>query len=409
MRKLNAIQELWLRTPEMVSSVMIGLLLMAIGAFVHHDILYGMVQVWRNDVTFYHCFCVGPIFLFLIYRKRQGVICAVPHFEPISLPVIIISGFGAYIFGEIGVNLLAHIAFVILLQALFIATIGRNGFKILRFPILFLFFLVPFGHELRLPLQNMTAAVAVFMLENSGIDVAFRGIYIATDRIEFVVAEACAGLRFLIANIFAMALYAHFSFKTKKSWLIFLPLSIVIPIIGNILRAYFIMMIGYYSNGELAADIDHIIYGWGFFCLLAYVNFHIGEKISKAEPPMSEKDMDKIDLSYSYKAYNLEPIGSIFHKKHFPATIFALFAVFGLDYHLSRLAGRQGHFHAEHIQDYAPREISSVFAENWQKRQESVDFGFQNYDFTTYYTNVKNDVGAGVIHFKMQNSLKDVT
>ncbi|MEM6603406.1 MAG: hypothetical protein AAF621_05080, partial [Pseudomonadota bacterium] len=41
--------------------------------------------------------------------------------------------------------------------------------------------------------------------------------------------------------------------------------------------------------------------------------------------------------------------------------------------------------------------------------RERVDFGFQNYDFTTYYTNSENGVGAGVIHFKMQNSLKDVT
>ena len=52
------------------------------------------------------------------------------------------------------------------------------------------------------------------------------------------------------------------------------------PIIANGFRAYGIILIGYWSDGKLAAGIDHLIYGWVFFSIVMIVLLMIGNSFA---------------------------------------------------------------------------------------------------------------------------------
>ena len=350
-RKPSLIQDVFMRIPPMVSVFITIGFLWAMAFYIHYNVAESFVGIWWNDVTFYHCFIVLPISLYLIWEKRAALDRVIPRFEPILLPLIIISGICTMLFWRVGINLFAHISFVVLLQSLMVICIGRSAAKIILFPILFMFLAVPFGTEFIVPLQNLTADISVGMLRLIGISVSYEGIHIITDNARFYVAEACAGLRFLIANIFAMTLYAYYTLRSKRSWMIFLPLSIFIPIIGNCLRAFLIMVIGHYSHGELAAGVDHLIYGWGFFVVIALGNFIIGEKLHKLEMKYDwqGKDSEKIILDKVYKPYDLEPVNTIFHKRFFPAVILSLLASVGLDMNLTRLERQSSTEHNQSV------------------------------------------------------------
>lgn len=240
-----------------------------------------LISVWFYDTTFYHGFLVFPLFLVGCFIKKDIFDILPIRFEPLTIPFIAILSSIMMVFFVAGLNIVAHFFLVVCIILIVIAGFGRHIVKNNIGLILFLLFMIPFGTEFIVPLQNFTATISVFLLKLSGVDVTYQGIHIVTPNARFYVAEACAGLRFLIANVFLCYIFAYLNFKNFKSWLIFGCVSVFIPIIGNCLRAYAVMMIAYYSDGKYASGIDHIIYGWGFFSVLAFVNLIIGDKIAR--------------------------------------------------------------------------------------------------------------------------------
>src|SRR5215471_13364836 len=86
---------------------------------------------------------------------------------------------------------------------------------------------------------------------------------------KFTVAEACAGLRFLIASVALGALYGYLMYRSWTRRIIFLALSIVVPIIANGFRVMGISVLGYLLSSAEAATADHILYGWLFFSIVS--------------------------------------------------------------------------------------------------------------------------------------------
>jgi EpsI family protein len=80
----------------------------------------------------------------------------------------------------------------------------------------------------------------------------------------YEIAEACAGLRFLIATVTLGALFAYMMFRKIYKAALFLIACVAVPLIGNGLRCVGIIMIAYLSGNAYGAGADHIVYGWGF-------------------------------------------------------------------------------------------------------------------------------------------------
>ena len=92
----------------------------------------------------------------------------------------------------------------------------------------------------------------------------------------FTVAEACAGLRFLVAAVafgvfYATEIYSHWPRRA-----IFIALSIVVPVIANGLRAFGLIAAAEAFGGASAIEADHITYGWIFFSLVLVALIFIG-------------------------------------------------------------------------------------------------------------------------------------
>src|SRR3546814_18598528 len=69
----------------------------------------------------------------------------------------------------------------------------------LLFPLAYLVFLVPAGEELVNVLQTITAGITVGLTHLSGIPAKIAGVFIDTPAGLFEVAEACSGVKLLIA------------------------------------------------------------------------------------------------------------------------------------------------------------------------------------------------------------------
>jgi len=282
---VEAVPAPW-RLPLTVLALTIGLLFAMLT-----DTVTTMVILWRDVTTYHHCFLVLPIVLFLIWQKRTQLTRLAPRQEMLALLPLIVFGL-LWLIGRAGqIQLFEHVALVGMAISLVVALLGLEVARAIAFPLAFLLFMVPFGDVFVPGLQQFTANFSVELLHLADIPVFHDGIMIETPTGLFEVAEACAGIRFLIANVMIGALFAHLSMDRPWKWALFMVIAVVLPIIANGFRAFGIILIAYLTDNEYAAGVDHIIYGWGFFAAIMVVFLAIGNAMADwPEAPASRDD-----------------------------------------------------------------------------------------------------------------------
>jgi exosortase A len=230
-----------------------------------------MVRTWSGTITFNHCFFVPPVVLWLIWRRRFEL-ASVPA-QPYWPAAIALGAAGA-------LWLLANLASAVApaewamtaMVPLAVATVfGIAWVRVLAFPLLFLFFAVPFGEVLVPTLIDWTADFTTIALQLVGVPVLREGNDLTIPSGRWAVVEACSGVRFLIASVVAGCLYAHQVFRSPLRRAAFVAASIVVPIVANWLRAFMIVLLGHISSNRIATGVDHLVYGWFFFALVLFL------------------------------------------------------------------------------------------------------------------------------------------
>ncbi|MDY7097988.1 MAG: exosortase A [Pseudomonadota bacterium] len=227
-----------------------------------------MFHQWWNIDTYNHILLVPLIAVWLVWLKADECVRVTPRSWGWGLALI---GCGLLLWsvGRIsGINLLAHAGAVGVMQAAIVTVLGVRASVLLALPIAYLTFLVPFGDEIIPMLQAITAEIAIALTHWSGIPAVIDGIFIDTPVGLFIVAEACSGVKFLVAMITLSVLVGFTRFKSWNRRAIFFAASVVVPIIANGIRAWGTIYIAQFAGVEFAAGFDHIFYGWIFFALV---------------------------------------------------------------------------------------------------------------------------------------------
>lgn len=249
---------------------------------------YSIVKIWIRSETFAHGFLIFPISLYLIWRKRYVLANVEFSTDLRSLVVIGMAGF-VWLLAKLGsvqvVEQLSFVAFIPLLVWLFL---GLKAVKTIIFPLFFMFFAVPMGESLILPLMHFTAHFTVGLIRLTGIPVYSEGTFFSIPSGDWSVVEGCSGVRYLIASVTLGVLYAYLSYKSIWRRLAFIILAAVFPIVANGLRAYMIVMIADLSDMRYALGFDHLIYGWVFFGFVIFMMFWIGSF-------WSDKDVSEVE------------------------------------------------------------------------------------------------------------------
>src|SRR5271165_1374953 len=112
--------------------------LFSLGMF--HQTLREMVETWYTSRTFSHCFLIFPLFLYLVWVRRERVQELIPEPNWWGLPLL---GFLAIIWlvGHMGeARVVQEFALVAILVALLWTILGTAVARVLAFPLAFLFF-----------------------------------------------------------------------------------------------------------------------------------------------------------------------------------------------------------------------------------------------------------------------------
>jgi exosortase A len=254
-------------------SIALGLLLL--GVLFNREVV-SAVQTWDASTAYNHCFLVIPIALYLLWERRHDVagiaVRPMPRALLLGAPLA-----AAWLLAErLGIMEGRQLVVVSFVQLLFLAILGKRLWWALAGPLLYLYFLVPFGEFLTPKLQDVTTFFIRHGLEVMGVPAYIDGYVIEIPQGTFFVAEACAGLRFLIASVAFGCLYSLLMYRSPVRRGLFILISIVVPIIANGFRAIGIVYLGYVLGSAQAAATDHVIYGWVFFSAVILLLIALG-------------------------------------------------------------------------------------------------------------------------------------
>lgn len=242
-----------------------------------------MVGIWIRSATFTHAFLVPPISAWLLWRQRARLAAITPRADAwVLLPVAGVAVL--WLLGELAaVNAITQLALVAMLVLAVPAVLGIRFARAAAFPLAFLFFAVPLGEFLLPGLMQMTADFTVAALRLSGVPVFREGLLFVIPSGQWSVVEACSGVRYLIASFMVGTLYAYLMYRSTRRRLIFMSVSLVMPLLANWVRAYLIVMLGHLSDNRLATGVDHLIYGWIFFGIVVFLLFATGLRWSEPQ------------------------------------------------------------------------------------------------------------------------------
>ncbi len=249
---------------------------LALLALLFRDEIAAALRVWTNSTAYNHCFLVLPIAAYLAWDRRATLVGIAIRPAPwVGLAALPLGA--AWLAAErLGIMEGRQLVLIGFVELLCLAVLGWRMFGRLAAPLLYLFFLVPFGEFIVPTLQAITTRFIEFGLGLTSLPYFIDNYVIEIPEGTFYVAEACAGLRFLIASVAFGVLYAVLIYRGWLRRTVFIAVSIVVPVVANGLRALGIVWLGHMLGSAQAAAADHVLYGWIFFSIVILLLVALG-------------------------------------------------------------------------------------------------------------------------------------
>ncbi len=266
-RLMERMPQLWRSPMVYLAAAVLGLFALTFGDWAE------MAHQWWSISTYNHVLFVPLIVGWLVYTRWDPLSQLVPSaWWPGLIPLA--GALFLWLLGSIaGVNTASQLGAVVALQAVIVTILGLRVALALAFPLAYLIFLVPFGDELVPALQMITAKLVIALTEWSGIPAVIDGVFIDTPVGLFEVAEACSGVKFLIAMVALGVLVSYACFTKWSHRAGFMAVAIAVPILANGVRAWGTIYIAQFQGIEFAEGFDHVFYGWVFFALVVVLVF----------------------------------------------------------------------------------------------------------------------------------------
>jgi exosortase A len=227
-----------------------------------------IVAQWET-ATFSYGFLILPIGACLVWLERKDVASENPCPTFWAIPVLAGCAVGWMLGRLTATDVVQQFCFVAMLIVFLWGMLGTPVTRKLIMPLSFLLFAVPLGSGLIPKLQDFAAWFAVRLLELCKVPVLLEGRFISIPSGSWEVAEACSGVRYLASSMGVGFLFAGLAYRSWIRRTTFFVASAVVPVLANGFRVFGIILLAYLSGNRIAAGVDHLVYGWVFFTLVA--------------------------------------------------------------------------------------------------------------------------------------------
>jgi len=248
--------------------------------------LYG---VYRSDPESSHGFLVPPIIGYLIWSNRRKLRDFVPAPSSLGLALIVLGVLLQLVSVRSGVHIGSILSFIITVWGIVICFLGRSFFRKLRFPLIYMLFLIPLPGlvqaSLTFPMKLFASKTSTGVMRALGLSVFREGNVIVLPNYSFEVADACSGLRSMTSLLALGALLAYFTQRGLLKRFLLFSLSVPVAIIANIVRIVATGLLAAYVSGKVATGFLHEFSGVLVFMVAIVLMIALGEGIKLMKVP----------------------------------------------------------------------------------------------------------------------------
>ncbi len=234
-----------------------------------------LVYRWKGDSSWSHGFLIPLFSLYFLYHRKDEILSVKPEPNYLGL-FFMIAGFLIFAFNLAAPSLRITYASPLLMLGILGSTVlFMGGWKLLKvtfLPIAFLIFAVPlpptYYAKLTMPMQKIAAQAAAAFLNLFGqIEVTLKGVTIDViykgQRVEppIDVAEACSGMRLLMAFLALGVAMAYLYHRPLWQKLVLLASTIPIAILCNCVRVVITGYIYVFIDQKYAQGVYHDMLG----------------------------------------------------------------------------------------------------------------------------------------------------
>jgi len=252
------------------SNLALTTVLIATVALLYFPVTSGLVQQWLQDPDYSHGFLVPILALWILWQQRRRLAEMPPAPSWWGFPITLFAML-LLVVGSLGAeNYISRASLLIVIAGLIINFGGWPYFRVTFFAWLVLFLMIPFpaiiANRIVLPLQFLSSGLATGFMDLCGIPVYREGNIIFLPSITLEVAEACSGIRSLMAMITIAVAYGYL--LESKPWkrVVLVISAVPIAVVANSLRVMASGVLGQYWGRDKAEGFYHLFSGLVIFC-----------------------------------------------------------------------------------------------------------------------------------------------
>lgn len=229
---------------------------------------------WMTLPAYSHGMLVPLVFVLLVYLDRDRL--PAPSDRPSLWGLgLVAAGVFFLVVGRLsGLFFVEQVSILFLVAGLVAGYWGTGTLKRLRFPILYLLFMIPLPYilfnALAVPLQGIAAKGASAVLSGIGIPVFREGNIIHLPHISLGVVKACSGIQSLVSLLAISVLVAKLSGTGGIPGVLLALSAIPVAVLANMLRIAGVGILGSW-NPKLAEGFFHLFSGWVVFLFAFFV------------------------------------------------------------------------------------------------------------------------------------------
>ncbi len=250
------------------------------------------VGLWQTS-DHRHGLLVIPISVFLIWRLRYQLVDLPVAPDARGLLLVVPLAMAWLVARLAGIQVVEHVAVLTMIPAAVGTLTGPRIVNKLLFPFGFLVLATPLGESLVPYLMVITADVSTGLLKLSGVPVLRNGQYISLPGGEFVVADVCAGLAYLVSGVMISLLYGYLTYTSVRKRVVLVAVAAITLVVANGVRAYIVMAVASATRMQILGGRDHVYFGWLMFGVVMMVIMWVGARYADDQ----ETDSDVSDAS----------------------------------------------------------------------------------------------------------------
>lgn len=172
----------------------------------------------------------------------------------------------------------ARISLLSLIAALYGLSLLLGGWRLARIltvPILFLLFLIPYGHleeRISFLLRVLATRSGTAMASWAGVDVQLRGTLVGVSGCQLEIAAPCSGLRSLSSLLALAVVFAHVTEPHPLGKLLLILSAVPLAVIGNAIRLGLVLTAADSFGKDFGMKVHDVsgflVFGFAFGCLM---------------------------------------------------------------------------------------------------------------------------------------------